>query len=293
MADHDLKTLRATLLARFPELAGARLSVLANGWDSLALDVDSRLIFKFPRDAEAAAALRREAALLAIIRPAVSLPVPDLALVSEAPLFSRHAKLPGEHLLASDYQHLPEPARERLAADLARFHAELHAIEEGSPRAAGALPIKPWQPVSAIRARALPLLPENQRPLAERTLAAFAALPPDPHGQTYGFFDGHGWNMAFDHAAQKLNGVYDFADSGFGPLHQEFIYAGLISPDLVARLVAAYEAITGKALDRERIHLLAGVHRLSELAELADQPEHVPAMLGYVAEWAGWQAPAI
>ncbi len=39
-------------------------------------------------------------------------------------------------------------------------------------------------------------------------------------------------------------------------------------------------------LDRRRIDLLTGVHRLSELAELADQPEHVPVMIRNVAAWA-------
>src|SRR5919106_64050 len=62
-----------------------------------------------------------------------------------------------------------------------------------------------------------------------------------PYGTTYGFFDGHGWNMAFDHTTNRLNGVYDFADSGFGPLHQEFIYTNLIARDLTARIVAEYE----------------------------------------------------
>ena len=46
-----------------------------------------------------------------------------------------------------------------------------------------------------------------------------AAMPPDPLGTVYGFFDGHGWNMAFDHARGRLNGIFDFGDSGFGPLH--------------------------------------------------------------------------
>src|SRR5690606_20795878 len=124
------------------------------------------------------------------------------------------------------------------------------------------------------------------RAYAERTVAAWQRLPPDPYGTTYGFFDGHGWNMAFDHARNRLNGVYDFGDSGFGPLHQEFVYPNFVAPDLTARIASEYEALTGRALARRRIDLLSGVLRLSELAELADDPDHVPAMIGRVADWA-------
>ncbi len=138
----------------------------------------------------------------------------------------------------------------------------------------------------------MPALPAGLRGLAERTVRAWRDLPPDPHGTVYGFFDGHGWNMAFNHAQARLNGIYDFADSGLGPLHQEFVYPSLTAPDLAARIVAAYEALTGRALDRRRIALLTGVHRLWELAALADDPAHVAAMVRNVAGWAAaGQAP--
>ena len=117
-------------------------------------------------------------------------------------------------------------------------------------------------------------------------------LPPDPHGNIYGFFDGHGWNMAFNHAQGRLNGIYDFADSGFGPLHQEFIYSNFISPDLTARIISAYEMLTGRRLDRRRIAILTGFHRLSELAELADDPAHVGSMVQNAASCAAIAAHA-
>ena len=130
------------------------------------------------------------------------------------------------------------------------------------------------------------MLEEELRDIAASTIDAYEALGPDPHGETYGFFDGHGWNMAFDHQRGRLNGIYDFADSGFGPLHQEFIYSNLVSPDLTERIITAYERETGRRIDRRRVSILSGMHRLTELAELADDPEHVPAMVLSVELWA-------
>jgi aminoglycoside phosphotransferase (APT) family kinase protein len=281
-----LASLKAAIIRRFPEHRQGRFSLLTAGWDCIAVDVDDRLIFKFPRDDDARQALATEASLLAVVRPRLTIPVPDLALFSEPTQFSRHGKLPGEHLETPQYDRLPEPARQQLAVDMALFYAQLHSLPAGVMEAAGARPIGSWLPPEQILRRAWPVLPEELRPFAEQTIAAWQGLPPDPYGTIYGFFDGHGWNMAFDHDAQRLNGIYDFGDSGFGDLHQEFIYSNFISRDLTARIDAEYEALTGQALDRERIELLSGILRLSELAEYADDPQLAPAKVRTVAEWA-------
>lgn len=289
--EKSLESYRSAIVDAFPEHASSRFALLTAGWDCVAVDVDDRLIFKFPRDAEAEKALALEAALLRVIRPAVTMPVPDLRLNPGPPLFSRHAKLKGEHLVTAQYDRLPDDARRRLAAAMALFYAELHALVAGAMTAAGAEPIEAWLPPQAILEKTCGVLPPDLRSYAERTIAAWHDLPPDPCGTTYGFFDGHGWNMAFDHASQKLNGIYDFGDSGFGALHQDFIYSNFIAPDLTARIVAAYEDLSGRALDRRRIALLTGVHRLWELAVLSGDARHAATGQRHVADWAAHHRP--
>ena len=193
------------------------LTLLTVGWDCVAVDVDDRLIFKFPRHAAAAKALVSEASLLRVIRPAVTMPVPDLTLYSGPPLFSRHIKLKGEHLLTRQYDLLPLEPRQRLATEMAVFYAELHGLDARDMEAAGAAPIKPWLRPEEILRRAWPVLPPELRLYAERTVSAWQQLPADPYGTTYGFFDGHGWSMAFDHTTNRLNGVYATSPRGSSP----------------------------------------------------------------------------
>lgn len=282
-----IDVLRPLVVARFPDLADASFTLLAAGWDSVALDVDDRLIFKFPRSEVAAAALRREARFLDIIRPVVSMPVPALVLYETPRLFSRHAKLSGDHLVTAEYDALPVPQRNELAGAMALFYSQIHSLPTKTMADAGAKPIGSWLDPEAILHGALPLLPAPAQDQARRIVSAWQALPPDPYGEIYGFFDGHGWNMAFDHAAGRLNGIYDFADSGFGDLQQDFVYGNFISRDLTARTITAYEEITGKAIDRERVEVLSGVLRLSELAEQADDLEHRDWLVNAVLTWIG------
>jgi aminoglycoside phosphotransferase (APT) family kinase protein len=286
MTAFDTDHFRNIITTTFPELATSRFELATAGWDSVAVDVDDRLIFKFPRHAVAEKALLREAQLLAVIRPQISMPVPDLRIEQGPPLFSVHEKLKGVHLVTADYDRLPEVARQRLGERLGRFYAELHRLDQAEMMGAGAGPVGPWQPVAAMRERALPMLTADTQEKAAAAIDAFEQLPPDPYGSTYGFFDGHGWNMAFDHVNQQLSGMYDFADSGFAPVHQEFIYASFVSPNLTERIIASYEAVTGRTIDRWRVDILTAAHRLSELAELADNPEHVRIMIDSVESWA-------
>jgi len=266
-APESLATLRNTIVAAFPELADQSFALAAHGWDSIAVDVGDRLIFKFPRHPAAAARLRKEARLLAAIRPALEMPVPDMALFEGPPLFSCHDKLAGDYLTPDAWAALSEPGRARIAGQLARFYAELHALDLGQMTGLGDGAIAAWLPVDEIARKALPLLPRSLRRRGEEALCVYDRLPPDPLGETFGFFDGHGWNLAFDPGRERLNGVYDFGDSGRGPLHQEFIYSSLTAFDLTGGIVAAYEGFSGRKLDRGRIDLLTGIHGLSELAE--------------------------
>lgn len=284
-AQLDVAALHAAIIAHDPDLAGLPYVAHHAGWDSVAIDVDDRLIFKFPRHDGDQTSLRREARLIAAARPHVRLAIPDLSIVEAGIVFSRHAKIPGTHLLPEHYAALPEMAREGLAAEMARFFADLHALPLATMEAAGARPVE-WYDADTIAARALPLLDSPLRNWAETTLAGWRALGADPYGEVYGFFDGHGWNMAFDHERQRLNGIYDFGDSGIAPLHQEFVYPGLVGRDLIRRILPHYQRETGRMIDPHRVMTLAGVHRLFEVAQHHDDAPNRPAMLESLAQWA-------
>lgn len=281
----DLADLDAIIGGRFPDLAASRFSLLNAGWDSVAVDVDGVWICKFPRHAEGAARLRREVRVLEIVAFGVTLAVPRLELFETPRLFTRHRKIAGEHLLAADYARLDGAQRAALGETLGQFYAQLHGLPDAAFREAGALDLAPWLPPETILETCWPLLDAPQRRFAEATLADWAALPPDPHGRTFGYCDGHGWNMAFDHAAGRLGGVYDFADSGFAPLHQEFLYSSMVSVDLTVRIVDAYERHSGRQLDRRRISLITGAHRLWEVATAAPDPEEQAPVLAALEQW--------
>lgn len=283
----SLEALSAVITAAFPDMAGSRFALLTEGWDSVAVDVDDAVIFKFPRSAEATRRLVYEADILSIARPAVRLPLPDLTLhEAGGRMFSRHAKIAGDHLLAAQYDRLDESARARLAGDMAEVFAALHGIARETALAAGAASRQRWPGPDEIARDLEGKLPQTRRDFAQRTLAAFAALPPDPQGEVFGYFDGHGWNMAFDHATGRLNGLFDFADSGLDDLHREFVYPGFIARDLTWRIAARYGALTGRDLDMNRIDVETAYLRLVEVAGCPLDDPRLPSIVGHLERWA-------
>jgi len=281
----SLDELRDTIVAVLPEHAGSRLTILNEGWDSIGVDADGEWIFKFPRRPAAMERLRNEARILAMVRAHAELPVPDLVLFESPTLFSRHRKLPGTFLETADYLPLSESQRDAIAEKMAGLYAALHAIPKADARAAGAVKIEAWTLPDEVAGCARHL-PPHLLPHLAPTLEAFTAeLGRQPYETVYGYFDGHGWNMAFDKATGTLNGVYDFADSGFGPRHQDLSYSNWISRDLTLRIIARYERMTGLSIYRERVMLYSAMLRFVEYAAAAPDREDVADRLAAIECW--------
>lgn len=283
--EHSIEFYRAAIEHAYPELRDARLTLLTEGWDCVAVDVDDCWIFKFPREPRAERALVREHAILTIVRPLLSMRVPALTLHAGPPLFSRHEKVPGGHLLPADYHALLEPRRQRLADQLAQFYAQLHAIERSRFEDVPEVHFGADLDAEALQRQLDPVLPPDLRDLAARTIRGWHDLPPDPQGEVFGFMDGHSWNMAFDPATGELNGLFDFADARVEPLHREFVCSNFVSRDLTARIITGYEHLTGRAIDRERVELLTGILFLTELAGYEAYPDRLPQLIATLRSW--------
>ncbi len=262
----DLARYRALIISRLPQFAGAQFVALAEGWDSVALECDG-WIFKFPRNEVARDRLMREVALLTFLRPRITMPLPQPVLFEGDEPFSQHRKIEGEKLLSDDYLMLGEGARNALATRMAQLYAELHQLPLARMQQVGAVAVDPWMSPDEILERAVPRLPRGYKGWARKVVSAYRKLSIQGDELIYGYFDGHGWNMAFDFTTGTLNGVYDFADSGFGSRHRDLSYSNWISADLTLRIIDRYEELTRHAVDRNLVMLYSSALRLAELAE--------------------------
>jgi len=280
----EVARLRALVIGTLPQFAGGNFVTLTEGWDSVALECDG-WIFKFARHPEAEARLRREVALLAFLKPRVTMPLPQMVLHEGPVPFSQHLKLPGSSLEKPQYLALDEGRRNALATRMAQLYAELHALPLNRMQSVGAVGVDPWMSPDEIIARTEERLPRGYKGFMKRTVAAYRKLAIAGDELVYGYFDGHGWNMAFDHETGMLNGVFDFADSGFGSRHRDLSYSNWISADLTLRIIDRYEQLTRFKVNRDRVMLYSSALRLAELAEEFLPDEQATAnVVDWVAE---------
>lgn len=122
---------RRLIGSQFPQLAGAAIEPLGEGWDSTVWLVDGRWSFRFPRREVVVPGLEREIAVLPLLAPLLPAPIPVPELVGRPadgyPFpFAGARYLPG----GEPFQARPGDAeRIALAAPIARFLRALHSVD--------------------------------------------------------------------------------------------------------------------------------------------------------------------
>ena len=134
--------------------------------------------------------------------------------------------------------------------------------------AKGAPALPEWPTTAEIRTLSKHRIPAELQGFADRIMAAWQTL--DANTLVFGQFDTHGWNMAFDIETGELNGVFDFADGGVGPLALDLSYPSFISPDLTTRVTKRYRQRCGRPVELKDV---LTAHAMLRLVEALQSPD--------------------
>ncbi|MET7403440.1 phosphotransferase [Dactylosporangium sp. NPDC005572] len=226
-----------------PDLAGRPVTDLGSGLDNTAFLAGDLVLRVTDHDTVA-----REAALLDLIAPHVSLPVPAVRFADPGRGVLAYPLLPGRPLLG-------RPAPDGLARQLGRFLGELHAVETAAVPVDGADP-REWLADLDGPADLLAVLLRTVPEPARRLVLAHADL---------------GAEHLLEHAG-AVTGVIDWTDAAvtdpaldFARLYRDF------GPGFLAEVLGAYG---GEPPAPERITFFA---RCAALEDLAYGGEHARA----------------
>ena len=253
---------RRLIGSQFPQLAGAAIERLGEGWDNTVWLVDGRWSFRFPRREVVVPGLEREIAVLPLLAPRLPAPIPVPELVGRPadgyPFpFAGASYLPGDE----PFQVCPGDAeRIALAEPIARFLRALHAIDPGAHPITADLPLDrnrradmPYR-VEFTRRRFDELselglweAPASVRELVESAAGLGAPAPPRiVHG------DLHLRHVLID--GGRLSGVIDWIDVGLAdPAVDLALYWGFVPPAGRPAFRDAYGEIGSDQLLRARV----------------------------------------
>jgi aminoglycoside phosphotransferase (APT) family kinase protein len=245
-----LEIVRDVVGQQFPELAGATVERLGEGWEHETYLVDDRVVFRFPRQAGGGDGFEWEEGLHALVasvigdlvgipritrwgRPSARFPYP----------FAGHDLIPG--VAANDSLAPFNPA---LADDIGRVLARLHAIPAEAAAAAGAGPADPYKTdlsagLERVRFR-VNELPEIRRQLPNRCawLDSIVRVP-DAYGGPPRFIhdDFQPEHVLVSRATGRLSGIIDWG-GGLGDPARDFSYVLLLGGwSFFQRALRAYD----------------------------------------------------
>jgi aminoglycoside 2''-phosphotransferase len=267
----DINALVRDITLCYPELKvqSARLHT-TDGQSNDILFINKSLVFRFPHTEEIAGTFRNQVIALKRIATRLSLPIPVPAFENLHPTRGNHTffgyqKLPGEPMWIATMATLDEPARNRIADQLAQFLMELHAIP--ATDAGVDLPVYDthagWSKMlDDFRQHLFPHMRPDARDEVTRSFEAafndplqFSYTPALRHG------DFGGSNILIDPERGEVTGIIDFDDLGLGDPAVDA--AAILATDeaLFERMCLTYLAL---AHDRRRAAFYASTFALQE-----------------------------
>ena len=184
--------------------------------------VNDEQVFRFAKRDFYFKNLQEEAAILRLLRPYLTLRIPEPFYVSDKAM--AYHLIPGETLRRDMLRKLPEADQQAIAEQLAQFFKELHSIPVSEisdcniPLADALMKYEGWvQVYERIQEKVFPLLQPHQRAWARAHFAPYLA---DKKNFEYELkmvdTDIPPYHILFDNRTRRINGIIDFGCAGLG-----------------------------------------------------------------------------
>ncbi len=253
-------TYRPRIQAICPDLSIETMALNNDGLFNDVVMVNDALAFRFTKGEYSQRALAGEVRALALIRPHITLALPQPFYISED--LMAYGLLSGEALTRQVVEALDEVDQQAVADQLATFLRQLHATACDATISATVAPCRYEDQAriyAKVKEKVYPLLLKHQIAWAE---ALYAAVLDDPAIFDYTPQLIHGdlgcYHMLFDPTTRRLTGVIDFGVAGLGdPALDIGCLLQYYGATFVNRLYAAYPAAQAFA-KRTRFYAQAG-----------------------------------
>jgi aminoglycoside 2''-phosphotransferase len=229
----DISEYTALIERNFPLVRVQTAHPITRGWDSLVLEVNDELIFRFPMREDVAQRQQQEIRLLPHLVPKLSTPIPRFEYIGRGDgdypfSFMGYRKL---HGIALEEERISQEHLLALAPALGTFLSELHSFPLTEARQTGLKEHSPQEWLAEYRERYLDL---RQRvfPMLEADLRAFSeqhweSLLADEAFLMFRPVLIH-WDLFCEHILcdperSLLTGVIDWGDAGIGDGAMDFV----------------------------------------------------------------------
>ncbi|HVN37482.1 MAG TPA: aminoglycoside phosphotransferase family protein [Myxococcota bacterium] len=287
----ELEEIHAWLARAAPRLASEPIAERARSDEKTVWSIGATHIARRANAEWVRPLFLREHRLLRHLDGRVSLDIPMLVISTPDGGLDLFRKAPGEPVGHEWWPRRDPASQRRIAGQLGRFLAELHALVPAGAASAMGFERSFWSfSASWVEERLRGRLESPaQRSLLEDLLRAAPRIHAEglPPALLHDDFSHH--NLGFSDDGEHAVGVFDFTEARIGDPHRDLRYAYTFEP-FAETMIQAYERTRGIRLDRNR---LRAWHAWSALAYLAwelheGDPRRLPMRWGWVDHVAAW-----
>ena len=131
----------------FPEITFKRSRILTNGWDNVAIILDNKIIFRFPRKRQNPQFKIELALNPFLIKRISSVPIPHYTFIPKDKSFVGYTMIQGKSITPERFKKIPLSQKQKIAKQLVNFLHELHRFPVPTARKCGV--ISAWSAIDA------------------------------------------------------------------------------------------------------------------------------------------------
>ncbi len=113
--------------AEFPDIKWKQYKYINHGWDHDIVILDSRIVFRIPKETEYINKLKHEIKLLNYLSPQLNIDIPDYQYIAKDKSFAGYHIVKGKELYPKRYDRLSTPDKKNAAKQFAVFISTLHS----------------------------------------------------------------------------------------------------------------------------------------------------------------------
>ncbi|MDD3803283.1 MAG: aminoglycoside phosphotransferase family protein [bacterium] len=214
MKKNELK-FKEKIEGEFPGIKIKTLKSVTTGWCNHVIIVNSKIVFRFPKDRDAERRLMLESRILDFYRGKVDVDIPDYEYMPLSGKFAGYRKIAGSELDERFIKRLNREERNALTDSLADFISTIHSTKKSHVKHLK-IPFDNGKAISRetaekVRRRVFPLLKKKDVETIERFIPEMLDTMAEMKGYGYTHNDLRGNHIFFDRRKGRL-GVIDFGD---------------------------------------------------------------------------------
>lgn len=243
--------------------------VVEHGWEQHVLvDHEKNIVYRYPRNQNAADKLADEVAVLESLRHTifnVAIPV----LRHHNAQYTVYDYIPGDVIDETTAKDLTDDQAEKIGHDLGIFFSILHAT---NPEVIRHKSTK--QTASLLEYYVERINKAKDADFYAHAQNLLAKIKHDDDDEVVVHGDLHGLNMVIDPISKNLIGIIDFSELELGNRHQDFRKIFMADSRFLDPAISAYLSTTSVSLDAEKVKVWAYVNEWANIAYFKNQPSH-------------------